>query len=389
MPPASSAPAIAADLVASRRKLDFGRLPRLVVTSAHAAGGDFCRESAKPLKDARRVTHPSLTRLVIHVDRFRLAPSMLALVGHADLIELSLRSYINQLDALLAANVHMSAATKVVARGARLLTSQALEQGAKYEYQDPPPLRVAQVGAALARYRDEALQLANVASLGLGCATPELLIVGKEPAATAPRNFMLEMLVLGALWRTDAPRSLMSALLGETVTFPRFPTDPTLLYGQQGAGHTWSTIERLLENVDGRLSLWDSCYIIDLGHIPADSHQRGPLLPARVDFLVRVLRDFAESGTRVAVFHSQEPYHDAPQQQLIAEFVSVPLCDLPTCAKVSREGCTRQDRIEVWRHGDRSAVRCRHLSRGVPSEISQALVHTLRDVLSTSSFRSN
>jgi len=73
------------------------------------------------------------------------------------------------------------------------------------------------------------------------------------------------------------------------------------------------------------------------------------------------------------------------QQRLIAEFVGVPLCDLPTHATVSREGRTRQDRIEVWRHGDRSAVRCRHLSTGVPSEISEALVCTLCDVLSTSS----
>jgi hypothetical protein len=310
---------------------------------------------------------------------------MLALVGHADLVEFSLRAYINQLDALLAPDVRMSAATRVVARGIRLLTSQALEQGATYEYQDPPPLRVAQVGAALAQYRDEALRLVNVASLGLGCTTPELFIVGKEPAATAPRNFMLEMLALGALWRTDAPRSLMSALLGETVTFPCFPTHPTLLYGQQSTGHTWSTIERLLENVDGRLSLWGSCYIIDLGHIPEDSHKRRPVLPARVDFLMHVLRDFAVSGTRVAVFHSQEPHHDGPQQRLIAEFVGVPLRDLPTCAKASREGCTPQDRIEVWHHGGRSAVRCRHLSNSVPSKIAEALAHTVRDLLSTSS----
>jgi hypothetical protein len=342
------------------------------IASAAIAGVDL-------LADA-----PSLTRLVIHPS---IASSGVyaALVGHAGLVELSLRSYISQLDALLAAKVHMSAATKAVVRGARLLTSQALEQGPKYEYQDPPPLRLAQVGAALTGYRHEVLRLANVASLGLGCATPGLLIVGKEPAATAHRNFMLEMLALAALWQTDAPRSLMSALLEEQVTFPRFPTDPTLLYGQQGAGHTWSTIERLVEDVDGRLSLWGSCYIIDLGHIPADAHQGAPIPHARVDFLVRVLRDFAESGTRVAVFHSQEPHHDAPQQRLIAEFVGVPLCDLPTYAKMSRDGRTRQDRIEVWRHGDRSAVRCRHLSTGVPSEISEALIHTLRDVLSTSS----
>ena len=57
------------------------------------------------------------------------------------------------------------------------------------------------------------------------------------------------------------------------------------------------------------------------------------------------------------------------QQRLIAEFVGVPLCDLPTHATVSREGRTRQDRIEVWRHGDRSAVRCRHLSTGVQSNL--------------------
>lgn len=136
-----------------------------------------------------------------------------ALVGHAELVELSLRSYISQLDALLAAKAHMSAAVKAVARGARLLTSQALEQGPKYEYQAPPPLRLTQVGAALAGYRDEVLRLANVASLGLGCATPELLIVGKEPAATAHRNFMLEMLALAALWQTDAPRSYAPRLL--------------------------------------------------------------------------------------------------------------------------------------------------------------------------------
>jgi hypothetical protein len=224
-------------------------------------------------------------------------------------------------------------------------------------------------------------ELMNPWAVGLGTPSAPVLVLGSEPGYTLDSpEFLLEGLLLQALWLADAPVELAAAALEcpawSGLPFQRYPND----FYRAPLLSTWGGLAALLSRAWGgdprgllrpKLTpdnpaphLFDAVYLLELSLAPADRKTAAGSMEAREVFLGELLSAMPEPRLLLIPGLSEDTPETGARERLAARFLGFPLAHLETC--LQRERPTRsRDELRWLLQGDRGVLFCAPLRHEV------------------------
>ena len=241
-------------------------------------------------------------------------------------------------------------------------------------------------------------ELTNPWAVGLGHPSAPVLAVGPEPRYALDHvEFLLEGLLLQALWLADAGVEVAAAAVGcppwSQLPFQRYPNDfyrePTRsTWGRLATllAHAWGEDTRALLQPKGVADnpaphLLEDVYLLDLSTVPADWKQAAVTpLSEREAFLGELLASMPDA--RLLLLHGQpeEPGWEDVQLRLAARFLGFPLEELKACLQTERPTRTREE-LRWFFPGDRGVLLTVSFQRPMPEGYGERAAELIRLLL--------
>ena len=216
-------------------------------------------------------------------------------------------------------------------------------------------------------------ELLNPWAVGLGNPLAPFLVLGPEPEYALDRfEFLLEGLLLQALWLTNADVHVVAGVLGRPawseLPFQRYPNDLYLapsrstwgrvaaLIARAWGGDTRDLLRPKLTESNTAPHLFDDAYLLDLSTVPS-AWRSITATPAseREAFLGELLPALPE--TRLLFIHGRQEDSEwsTMRTRLAARFLGLPLQDVTDCLQTERPTRT-WDELHWFLHGDRGVL---------------------------------